>query len=47
MLRLDKDRKVKYNHPQIAGTHEALISSWDQRIQEVKETDKDYKDYKG
>ena len=47
MLRLDKDRKVRYNYLQLAGTYEAPTSSWDQRIQEAKETDEDYKDYKG
>ena len=45
MLRLDKDRKVRYNHLQLAGTYKALRSSWDQRIQEAKEADLDYKEY--
>jgi len=26
ILRLNKDRKVKYNYPQLVGTHEALTS---------------------
>ena len=47
MLKLNKDRKVRYNYLQLAGTHKALRSLQDQRIQEVKETDQDYKDYKG
>ena len=29
ILKLDKDRKVKYNYPQLAGTHEILKSLWD------------------
>ena len=27
ILRLDKDRKIKYNYPQLAGTHKVLKSS--------------------
>ena len=27
ILRLDEDRKIKYNYPQLAGTHKALKSS--------------------
>ena len=26
ILKLDKDRKVRYNHPQLIGTHKALES---------------------
>ena len=26
ILRLNKNRKVRYNHPQLAGTHEILKS---------------------
>ena len=26
ILRLNKDRKVRYNYPQLAGTHKALRS---------------------
>ena len=26
ILRLDKDRKVRYNYPQLAGTHKVLTS---------------------
>ena len=29
ILRLDKDRRVRYNHLQLTGTHEVPISSWD------------------
>jgi len=29
ILRLDKDKKVRYNYLQLAGTYEALRSSWD------------------
>jgi len=29
MLRLNKDGKVRYNHPQLAGTYEVLRSLWD------------------
>src|SRR6266702_1199144 len=47
ILKLNKDRKVRYNHPQLAGTHEAPKNSWEQTIQKVKETDPDYKDYRG
>ena len=45
MLRLDKDRKVRYNYLQLAGTYKILRSLQDQRIQEVKEVDLDYKEY--
>ena len=27
ILRLNKDRKIKYNHPQLTGTHKVLKSS--------------------
>ena len=27
ILRLNKDRKIRYNHPQLAGTHKAPKSS--------------------
>jgi len=47
LLKLDKDGRIQYNHPQLAGTHEAPESSWEQQIKEVQETDPDYKDYKG
>ena len=26
MLRLGKDKRIRYNHPQLAGTHEVLKS---------------------
>ena len=26
MAKLNENKKVKYNHPQLAGTHEVLIS---------------------
>ena len=29
ILRLDKDRKIRYNHLQLAGTYKALMSLWD------------------
>ena len=32
ILRLNKVRKVRYNHPQLAGTYKALMSLQDQRI---------------
>ena len=32
ILKLDKDRKVKYNYPQLAGTYETPKSLQDQRI---------------
>ncbi len=46
VLRLDEDGKIRYNYPQLVGTHEVLVSSWEQQIREAKETDPDYKDYK-
>ena len=29
ILRLDKDRKVRYNYPQLVGTYKVLMSLWD------------------
>ena len=46
MLRLDKDRKIRYNYPQLAGTYKALVGLQEQQIQEAKEIDLDYEDYK-
>ena len=28
ILRLNKDRRIRYNYLQLAGTHKALKSSW-------------------
>ena len=45
MLKLNRNRKVKYNYLQLARTYKALRSLQDQRIQKAKEADLDYKEY--
>jgi len=46
LLRADKDRKIRYNYPQLAGTHKALKSLWIYRIKETQFKNKDLADYK-
>jgi transposase InsO family protein len=45
LLREDTDGRIRYNHPQLSGTHEAPVSSWTQRIQEAQSEDPDSEDY--
>ena len=47
MLRKDEDGKIRYNYLQLVGIYKVPKSSQEQKIQEVKEIDLDYKDYKG
>jgi hypothetical protein len=32
MLHINKDKKIRYNYPQISVVYKALIASWTQRI---------------
>jgi len=32
MLKLNKDRKIRYNHPQLLGTHKSPINNWTTKI---------------
>jgi len=45
LLKLKENKKIWYNHPQLAGTHKALMSLWTKRIQETQFKDKDLEDY--
>ncbi len=47
MLKLYKDRKIRYNHPKLAVTQEykSLESDWEQRINEAQSKDSDLEDY--
>ena len=46
MLYIDKDRKIRYNHPKLAVVYKVLIVNWMQRIQEAKKQDLNSKEYK-
>ena len=47
LFKESSNRKIRYNHLQLSGTHKALRNLQEQQIKKVKETDPDYKDYKG
>ena len=47
MLRLDKDRKIRYNHPQLTGTYKVLKSLQEEQIKEAQEEDLEIENYKG
>ena len=46
MLCIDKDGKIRYNHPKLIAVYEVLVSNQMQRIQKAKEQDLDSKEYK-
>ena len=46
ILRLNKDRKIRYNHLQLTGTHKAPESLQEKRIKEAQEEDLELEDYK-
>ena len=46
MLRIDEDRKIRYNHPKLAAVYKAPVVNQMQRIQEAKKQDLDSKEYK-
>ena len=46
ILRLNKDRKIKYNYLQLIGTYKAPKSLQEEQIKEVQEEDLELKDYK-
>ena len=46
MLRLDKDRKIRYNYLQLVGTHKVLESLQEEQIKEVQEEDLKIENYK-
>jgi len=45
LLKLKKNGKVWYNHPQLARTYKVLVSLWTQRIQEAQSKDEDLENY--
>ena len=45
LLKLKENRRIQYNHPQLAGIYKALVSLWTQRIQETQSKDEDLKNY--
>ena len=47
MLKLYRDKKIRYNHPKLAATQEykALESDWEQRITKSQLKDKSLDDY--
>ena len=47
MLKLHKDKKIRYNHPKLVATQEykAPESDWEWRISEVQSEDKSLDDY--
>ena len=46
ILKLDKDRKVRYNHLQLTGTHKVLKSLQEQQIQKAQAEDLEIENYK-
>ena len=46
ILRLDKNRKIRYNHPQLIKTYKVLESSQEEQIKEAQEEDLKLEDYK-
>ena len=47
LFKEDSNGRIRYNHLQLLKTHKALKSLQKQQIRKAKETDLDYKDYKG
>jgi hypothetical protein len=45
LLKLDQDGLIRYNHPKLAGTHEAPESDWAQRIREAQLEDPETDQY--
>ena len=47
MLKLYKDKKIKYNHPKLAVTQEYKTpgSDWEQRISKVQSENKNLDNY--
>ena len=46
MLRIDKDRKIKYNHLKIIAVYKVPISNQIQKIQKAQEQNPNSKKYK-
>ena len=46
ILRINKNRKIRYNHLKLIVVHEAPISNQIQRIQKVQEQDPNSEEYK-
>ena len=45
LFKESSNKRIKYNHPQLSGTHKALVSSQTQRIQETQSKDENLEDY--
>ena len=45
ILRLNKDKKIRYNYLQLAGTHKVPKSLWKERIKKAQEEDPELEDY--
>jgi len=46
LFKESSNKKIRYNHLQLSGTHKALKNSWEQQIKKAQKTNPDYKDYK-
>ena len=46
MLRMDKNGKIRYNHPKLAAIYKAPILNWETRIKKAQQENPKYKDYK-
>ena len=46
MLRINKDRKIKYNYLKLVATHKTLILNQEARIRIAQIKDPKYKNYK-
>ena len=46
ILYIDKNGKIRYNHPKLTVMHEVLIVNWMQRIQKAKKQNLNSKEYK-
>ena len=46
MLCINKDGKIRYNHPKLTAVYKILIVNWMQRIQKTKKQNLDSKKYK-
>ena len=45
LLKLKKDGKIQYNHPQLAETYKTPVNLWTEKIQEIQSKDKDSENY--
>ena len=45
LFKENNNRRIKYNHPQLSGTHKAPVNLQIKRIQETQSEDEDLEDY--